>query len=122
RTMPQARARSKIGRLPSESRRVSSLGAPDLAGDFDHTLQLPPLLVLGQLVAVVRAREATLRRETEAVQRDVLRRLVDPPRNHILRLERPRLRRRQAQHHRLGLRQEPERLRAPRPPPFPPPP
>src|SRR5262245_8946142 len=35
--------------------------APHVPRDLDHALQLPPLLVLAERVAVVRAREAALR-------------------------------------------------------------
>ena len=51
--------------------------APDLARDLDHPLELAPLLVLAQRVAVVGAGEAALRRQAQVLQRHVLGGLVD---------------------------------------------
>ena len=42
--------------------------APDLARDLDDALELAPLLVRGQRVAVVRAGEAALRRQAEVLE------------------------------------------------------
>src|SRR5262245_17287740 len=51
--------------------------APDVARDFDHALELAPLLVDRERVAVVRAGEAALRRDAKVFQGDVFFRFVD---------------------------------------------
>src|SRR6185295_2544726 len=86
--------------------------APDLACHFDDALELAPLLILAQLVAVVRAREAALRRQAQVFQRHVARSLVDAPLQRFLRLERARLGGDEAEHDVLPLRQPAQRLEA----------
>src|SRR5215467_6825024 len=57
---------------------MSRRSAPDFLRDLDDQAQLRPLLLLGELVALDRRREAALRREAELVDRDVLRGVLDP--------------------------------------------
>src|SRR5207237_8950926 len=85
---------------------------PDLGGDLDDARELRPLLVLGEEVAVVRAREAALRRETKALERHELRRLIDAALETFLRLEGARLGGDEAEHDFLSLWQEAQRPEA----------
>src|SRR5947209_7835235 len=75
---------------------------PDFAGDFDDARELRPLLVLAQEVAVVRAREAALRREAQVLEWYELRGFVDAALERVLRLERTGFRGDQAEHHLLA--------------------
>src|SRR3989449_128803 len=88
--------------------------SPHVASDLDDALELLPLLVLGQRVAVVRAGEAALGRQAQALQRHVLRGLVDPSPQRVLRLERARLGGDEPQHDLLVARQQAQRLEAAR--------
>src|SRR5947199_9616579 len=90
--------------------------SPHVASDLDDALELLPLLVLGQRVAVVRAGEAALGRQAQALQRHVLRGLVDPSPQRVLRLERARLGGDETQHNLLVARQQAQRLEAARAP------
>src|SRR5262245_6989182 len=67
-------------------RRVSIL-APDLTRDLRHVSELSPLVVLGELVALLRAREAALRRKPQPLEIDVLGGLVDAALDNVLVLE-----------------------------------
>ena len=78
---------SAVGRC--DSRLLRPLLTPDV-GDLDDALELSPLLVLGEGVAVVGAGEAALGGQGQAVERDVARGLVDPARQRVLGLERAR--------------------------------
>ena len=51
--------------------------APHFPRDFDHALELAPLLFLGEPVAVVGAREAALRRKAQVFQRHVARSFIN---------------------------------------------
>src|SRR5579875_2451331 len=77
--------------------------APDVAGHVHYQAQLRDLLVEGQLVALHRGGETGLRRQAELVQRDVTRRLVDPPLDDVGVLEFAALGRDEAEHHHLAL-------------------
>src|SRR5881296_2357226 len=88
--------------------------APDVPRDLERQPELAPLVVDGDLVAVVRAREPTLRAQAEVLQRHVLRRRLDAPLEIVLPLELGDFRADQPEHHRLLLRHEPERLEASR--------
>src|SRR5689334_15023859 len=83
---------------------------PHVVRHFDDALELAPLLVLGERVAMVRAGEAALRRQAQPLQRHVLRRLVDPPPQRVRRLERARLGGDEPQHHALVARSEERRV------------
>src|SRR5258705_26595 len=85
---------------------------PDLPGRFHHPLELAPLLVLRELVAVVGAREPALRRQAQIFKGDVLRSFLDFSLEGILVLQDPRFRGDQSQHHLLALRQEAQRREA----------
>src|SRR6478609_9048487 len=91
-------------------RRFSTSPAPDLARDLDDQAQLRALRLDRDVVAVHRAREAALRRQAELLERDVLRRLVDAALEVVLRFELAELGRHEAEHDRLALRQEAQRL------------
>src|SRR6266850_3814905 len=84
-----AAGRDFRGLRPRAHARGLGSALPDVARDVDDPLELLPLLVFGELVAVVRARESALRREAEVLQRHILRRLVDAPLQALLALERP---------------------------------
>src|SRR4051794_29923539 len=71
--------------------------APDLGGGLDDQLQLGPLLVLAEVVALDGRREAALPGERELLERHELRRLVDPPLEVVLVLQLRALRRHQTQ-------------------------
>src|SRR5881409_2232365 len=86
--------------------------SPHVARDLDDALELAPLLVLGQRVAVVRAGEAALRRQPQALERHVLGRFVDPAPQRVRRLERAGFRGHQTEHDLLVARQQAQRLEA----------
>src|SRR6266516_1016366 len=88
--------------------------SPHVAGHLDHALELAPLRVLSQRVAVVRAGEAALRRQAEALERHVLRGLVDPAPQDVRRLERAGLGRHQPEDDLLVAWQQTQRLEAAR--------
>ena len=71
--------------------------------NLDDALELAPLVVLRQRVAVVRAREAALRRQAQALERDELRGLVDAALQGVLGFELAELGRDQAEHDLLVL-------------------
>src|SRR5437667_444348 len=90
--------------------------SPHVASDLDDALELLPLLVLGQRVAVVRAGEAVRGQQAAALERHVLRGLVDPSPQRVVRLERARLGGDETQHDLLVARQQAQRLEAARAP------
>src|SRR5260221_14715628 len=61
--------------------------APDFGRDLDHQLELAPLDVGGDLVAVMRAGEAPLRADAGIVERHELRPRLDSPSQRVLGLE-----------------------------------
>jgi hypothetical protein len=77
-----------------------------------HALELAPLVVHRQRVAVVGAREAALRAQAQLVQRHDARRLVDAPFQVVLVLELAELGGHQAEHDLLAGRQRAQRLEA----------
>src|SRR6185312_557608 len=90
------------------NRRCPSRLAPYLLGDLDDQLQLAPLVLLGEDVALDGRGEAALAREAELLERRVARRLLDAALEVVLRLELAALRRHQAEHDLLvALRQQP---------------
>src|SRR5690606_7452876 len=100
-----------VSRRPSPGATRSRVSAsPDRAGDLDDALELAPLLFLGERVAVVRAREAALRRQAQVLERDEARGLLDPALEHVLRLEFAGLRGDEAEHDALAGRQRLQRL------------
>src|SRR5688500_15113842 len=78
---------------------------PHLVCDLDDQRQLRLLLVGGERVALDRRREPALRREAELVEGDVAARLVDPPLELVLRLERAALGRDETEDDLLRARQ-----------------
>src|ERR1051325_3334862 len=76
---------------------VNARLVPDLGGDLDDARELRPLLVFAQRIAVVRAREAALRREAQVLQRHMASRLVDAALERIFGFERTGLGRDEAQ-------------------------
>ena len=52
--------------------------SPHFPRDFEHELELAALVVAADLVAVMGAREPALRAQAQVLERDVLRRRVDP--------------------------------------------
>src|SRR5437763_13609662 len=91
---------------------MEGLAAPDLARDVDAQLELCLLLLDGEVVAVVRAREAALRREAHVLERHVLRGLIDTALEMVLALELRQLGADEAEHDFLALRHEAQRLEA----------
>src|SRR5438552_13897171 len=88
---------------------------PDLARGLDDAPELGPLLVLGQHVALFGGGEAALRAQAQLIERDVPGRLVDPPLERVLLLQRPALGRHEPEHDLLvALGQEAQRLEAAR--------
>src|SRR3546814_9052875 len=79
---------------------------PDLAGHLDAARQLPPLVVLPQLVAVGGRGEAALVTERALLERHKLRRLVDALLEGLLALDLGPLGAHQAEHHALASRHE----------------
>src|SRR5262245_58723681 len=75
---PQTSVLRRSSSLLHRSRRTRrSRVLPDLARGVDDKLQLAPLLVLRQEIALHGRREAALRADGQALQRDVLARLLD---------------------------------------------
>jgi hypothetical protein len=66
---------------------------PHLFRDLNDELELLPLLVLGQDVALLGRGEAALRRQRELIERREFRGLVEPPLDVVLLLQRAALRR-----------------------------
>src|SRR5262245_19607188 len=64
--------------LPSSRRSMIESVSPDFPGDVHDQPELGPLLLLGQLVAFDRAREAALRAQARVVERHESRGLLDP--------------------------------------------
>src|SRR5688572_19469725 len=85
---------------------------PDLLCGLDAARELAPLLVGRQVVAVVRARKAALRRYAQVLQRHVARRLLYLALEEVLRLQRAALGGHQAEDHLLSRRQMAQRLEA----------
>src|SRR4051812_40835489 len=86
---------------------------PHLVGELLDHAKLRPLLLLGKDVALLGGGEAALRREAELLQRSELGRLVDPPLDVVLLLERTALGGDEPEYHGLvALRQEAQRLEA----------
>src|SRR5262249_12510365 len=95
--------------------RPSSLVAPYVAGDLDHELELAPLVVVTEEVAVVAARETALRAHAQVLEGDVARGVVDPPHEIVLALQHRRLRRNQSQHDFLASGNQSQGLETARP-------
>src|SRR6185503_10567303 len=96
-----------VARLPRRS-----AAAPNVLGYFDDALELGPLLGLVEDVALLRRREAALRREAEPIEVSEFRGRVDPALQFILALECAALRRHEAERDALALRQPLQRLEA----------
>src|SRR3954468_19739761 len=87
---------------------------PHLSGHFHHPGELGPLFVGREVVAVVRAGEAALRRQAQRFQRHVRRGLVDLFFQVVLALELRRLGRHQPQYNGFVFGNEAQRLEAAR--------
>src|SRR5687767_13653036 len=87
-----------------EHRLARVLRLPNLFGDRDDPLELRPLLLLGENVALLRRGEAALRRETELIHIGELRSRVDAALQVVLALERAALRRDEAERNALTFR------------------
>src|SRR5207244_7551429 len=107
-----ARGARAAGRTPWCRRSARLAVAPYLARDVDAELELRLLLLDGEVVAVVRAREAALRREAHVLERRILRGFVDAALEKLLALELGELGAHQAEHHFLVLWHEAQRLEA----------
>src|SRR5262244_3401374 len=83
---------------------------PDLAGQRGNELQLPPLLILSQRVADLSRDEAALGAESQLLEGQDARRLVDPAQELITRFHLCGLRGDQAQHDHLVRRHEAKQL------------
>src|SRR5262245_24189595 len=83
---------------------------PDSARHLDHPLQLAALVIPGDQIAELHRGEAALGRDGQALDRDVLGRLVDPPAQEVDRLERRDLRADEPQRDHLVAGQEAQRL------------
>src|SRR5215470_19145861 len=94
--------------------RPGSPRAPHFLRGFDDQPELVPLLLLGEVVALLGRGEATLRREAELVDVDELGRVLDPPFQVVLALQLTPLGGDQPEHHPLALRHEPQWLEAAR--------
>src|SRR5688572_15400259 len=81
----------------------SELVAPDLPGGFDAELELRFLLLDGQVVAVVGAREPALRADAQVLERHELRGLLDSALQRVLRLELGELRRHESENDLLAF-------------------
>src|ERR1700704_6139227 len=87
--------------------------APHLVCDFDNLAELRPLRLLGEDVALLGRRKATLRRERELLQRSESRRFVDAALDVVLLFQRAVFRSDKAENHDLRTgRQESQRLEA----------
>src|SRR5678816_761259 len=107
------RSNRKTGPPPSRGRLLQRrLVAPDLAGGVDAKAQLRPLLIFGQVVAVMGARKAALRADAEVLERHELGRLVDPPLELVLGFELRHLGAHQAEYHLLPFGDVAQRLEA----------
>src|SRR3954464_1608099 len=109
------RRRSKMlvsGMAPVTCCPIPSLAAPNLIGHVDAELQLGFLLLHRQVVAVVGAREAALRRDAEILHRHELGGRLDAALERVLRLELRQLGADQAEHDLLALRHEAQGLEA----------
>src|SRR5689334_15861963 len=112
-----AKSRATIAAKRLSSRLRSSLSfiassSPYLPCDLHDALELAPLLVLAQPVAVVRARETALRGKTQVLERHELRGLIDFSLQLVWAFQRSGFRRHQTQYHLLALRHEAQRLEA----------
>src|SRR5262245_49082206 len=85
---------------------------PHLTRDLERQAELALLVVDGDLVTVVGAREAALGAQAEVLERDVLRGRFDAALEVVLRLERGHLRADEPEHHLLALRHEAQGLEA----------
>src|SRR5215217_4172241 len=88
--------------------------SPDLFRGVDAELQFRLLLLDGEIVAVVRAGEAALRRETQVLERDEFRGLLDTLLELILGFELRCFRGNEPKHHLLALPHVAQRLEAAR--------
>src|ERR1700749_2444683 len=88
--------------------------APDLGGGVDDQGELVPLLLLGEVVALLGRGEAALAGQAELVEGGVLGGLVDPALDEVLGLELAALAGDHAEHDPLALGQVAERLEAAR--------
>src|ERR1700689_5815686 len=86
--------------------------APDLGGGVDDQGELVPLLLLGEVVALLGRGEAALGRQAELVEVGVLGGLVDAALDEVLGLELAALAGDDAEHDPLALGQVAERLEA----------
>src|SRR5829696_9404369 len=96
---------------PPNTMSIATL-TPDFACDLHAPPELGALLVLAQQVAQLRIGEAALRRQAELVDRCELGRLVDAALELVLALQLAGLRRHDAQHDLLALREKAQRLEA----------
>ena len=105
-------AEAVLAHLAEHGRWVAASAAvsPSLVGDLDHEAQLRGLLLDREGVALLRGCEAALGREAELVEIDVLRGLLDAPLHVVLVLELGALGGDEAQHDRLALGHEAQRL------------
>src|SRR5436190_3119922 len=85
---------------------------PHLVRHLDYQREFGPLFALGEQVAMVRAREAALRRQAQVLERYELRGFVDAALERVLRLERAGFRGDEAEHHLLPLRELAQRAEA----------
>src|ERR687891_1170266 len=95
----QSTTRSRVSRRGASSPAVRRRGsAPCLGRDLDQALELAPLHVLGDLVALDGRREAALRADRELLHRHVAGCLVDPALERVLALDLRLLRGHDAEH------------------------
>src|SRR6476469_1481998 len=112
---PSATSATRSGERCATSRKSVARLAPDVVGDLDDEAQLGELLVDAQVIAFHSRGEATLGRQTELVDVDELRGFLDPALDRVGVLELAALRRDEAEHDLLALRDEPQRSEAARP-------
>src|SRR5579859_2280674 len=103
------------GRPAAAPCRSRSPRAPDLLRGLDDQPELVPLLLRGDVVALLGGGEAALRRQAELVGVDEGSRVLDPPLQVVLALQLAALGGAQPEHDPLALRHEPKRLEAARP-------
>src|SRR5215831_293769 len=100
---------SRLDFRPRVRRRRPS--APHLAGDLDDHLEFGPLLLLGENVALLGGGKAALGRQAQLLERSEFRRLVEPPLDGVLLLQRAALGGDEPHRHALlALGQEAQRL------------
>src|SRR5262245_16780928 len=105
---------SATRRCERRLRAAASSSAPNVFGDFDDPRKLRPLLVFRKEIALLRRREAALRREAQLLEIDLLRRRIDPALQLVLALERAALRRHETERDAFTFRQRTQWLEAAR--------